>query len=274
MKHSLIALLLLLPASTFAVQPQVGDVKDSRTTGQFFAGLEVQLKLLGDDAADIKSARITITEARDDTGRNLIDESKTSSEFTEIGRYNSGAISCNLKNPARKATSISLKGTLEAYTPAKDPKATVRIPMVLSKSGVPIKDPSLAAAGITIVVLTKADSEKAQAEEKKRQEEELAKKGVAGAMGQALQSAFGGMFHLGENSLGMKIVDPQQKLISYRMVKSSGDELRRSSWTTGGEMRQIEFSEEIPNDISLELLISTPQSMQKLPLELTNIVLP
>ena len=66
------------------VRVQVGDVKDSRTTGKFFANLEIELKLMGDDLDGAKGLRCTVTKAVDDTGRNLLKEEREKSSFSDI----------------------------------------------------------------------------------------------------------------------------------------------------------------------------------------------
>src|ERR1044071_7173892 len=80
----LLALLCIWTANAIAqatdVHVMVNEVSDRRTTGQFFAGSEIKLKLVGDGLADIRGVRrIQISRAADDTGRNLIKEEKTNS---------------------------------------------------------------------------------------------------------------------------------------------------------------------------------------------------
>ncbi len=76
-------------AQTTNVHVMVSEVSDRRTTGQFFAGSEIKLKLVGDALGDIRGVRrIQITKAVDDTGRNLVTDDKISSagpfEFERI----------------------------------------------------------------------------------------------------------------------------------------------------------------------------------------------
>jgi|GEM_PF-2892520 len=73
---SLISTIAIVTSAGAQVQTQLGDVKDSRTTGQFFGGLTVNIKLLGDSVADAESIRTVINTAVDDTGRDLIDHEK------------------------------------------------------------------------------------------------------------------------------------------------------------------------------------------------------
>jgi len=104
---STIALALSSPVEA-QVQVQFGDVQDSRTTGQFFSGIEVKIKLLGDSVADAESVRTVIKTAMDDTGRDLIDHEKKENNFEKRNRQGgqNWELSLKLKNPARKANTI------------------------------------------------------------------------------------------------------------------------------------------------------------------------
>jgi hypothetical protein len=109
----LLSLSVSLPAQD--VQTRLGDVKDSRTTGRFFAGLEIELKLTGDVLEDAKSMRVTVQTAADDTGRNLIDPEKTREDFDTIGSFGpKNTMTLKLKNPARKAVTVKDRGHARA----------------------------------------------------------------------------------------------------------------------------------------------------------------
>lgn len=84
----------------------VGNVTDKRTTGQFFAECEIELRIIGDSVAEslgVRAARIR--SAVDDTGRDLKkgDEEKPSSDA--VGKEPKGGVekTVSLKNPARSA---------------------------------------------------------------------------------------------------------------------------------------------------------------------------
>src|SRR5438552_15831600 len=110
----------------------VSEVSDRRTTGQFFAGSEIKLKLVGDALGDIRGVRrIQITKAVDDTGRNIVTDEKISSAGP-FGIERSGKVSSQIEqtvklgNPARKASvTKALSGNIELYAPQKDPNSTV-----------------------------------------------------------------------------------------------------------------------------------------------------
>src|SRR4051812_6356776 len=108
--HFLLPMVILglaLPLRAQDVQMRLGDVKDSRTTGQFFAGLDIELKLSGDTLEDAKSMKVTLESATDDTGRNLIDSGKMREGFEAVGAFGRrNVVTLKLKNPARKAATV------------------------------------------------------------------------------------------------------------------------------------------------------------------------
>lgn len=274
LKSLLIPSILACSSYALAITPQVGDVSDQRTTGQFFAELGVDIKLLGDDASDVKSLHIDIDKAEDDTGKNLIDPQRVERGYQEINQYSGNKIKLVLKNPARKANTFNLSGLLTAIVPSKDPASKIVVNNIFSNPGSALKHPSLAAAKISFSVMTKADVEKAAEEEKKKAEEASKKQIASGGMAEMFQNAFGGGNFLGANDLQYKIVDPEGKLVTFRLLKSNGEEVNRSSYMTSGESRTYSYTETIPADSVLEIIIATEKSLQKVPFNFTNVFLP
>ena len=160
-------------AQTTNVHVMVSEVSDRRTTGQFFAGSEIKLKLVGDGLADIRGVRrIQITKAIDDTGRNLVTEEKFNSAgpfgFERIGKVSSQIEeTIKLGNPARKATVIKeILGSIELYAPQKDSSATVTVKNFTAQNGKPLALTALHEKNIAITVLNKAQYEKMKKEKK------------------------------------------------------------------------------------------------------------
>jgi hypothetical protein len=170
-----ITLIFLIPMSHCAaeVRTQAGDVKDTRTTGKFFAGLEVELKLAGDTLSDAKGIRTTIDKAVDDSGRDLFDPEKQNQHFNALKATGGGEqVTVRLKNPARKATEIKeLSGKLELHVPSADPAGTITISNMLAVLGHPIQNPVLKTAGVEVIVFNKKQFEiQKKAEEQKKAE--------------------------------------------------------------------------------------------------------
>jgi hypothetical protein len=249
-------------AQTPQVQTQLGDITDSRTTGQFFAGLEVNIKLLGDVVADAVSLQRTVKTAMDDTGRDLIDHEKEKNKFEKLHR-NSGQgaeLKLKLKNPSRKAATIKeLTGEAELFVPKNDPDAIVKVPDFQKSGGKKIELPSLAAAGIELTIYTK--------------EQQAAEKAKDGG-------DFGSMFNMGggPNDINVQIKDPSQKLVDIEFQDASGEKIKTNGWSAMGEPKQMSktfiFSSKLPDNAVLVIYLSTPKSMITVPFTLTNVPLP
>ena len=273
-KLFLIVNILCLSNQALALTPQVGDVTDNRTTGQFSSDLNVDLKLLGDEVSDIKAIRVDIEKAQDDSGKDLVNPNKVEHRYQEISEYSGKTVKLALKNPTRKAANFNLSGTVSAILQIRDPSATITINKVLSQSGSELKNPSLSAAKISFSLFTKADLEKAKEEEKKKAAEASKTQETPTGVTQLLQSAFMGSGTLGPNEIQYKVVDPDNKLVSLRLLKANGEEIRRTSYSAFGETRNYNYSEAIPADCALELTIATDKSIEKVPFAFTNVYLP
>lgn len=135
MKPSLLSVLILTsaalslsPSAKAQVQAQIAEVKDTRTTGEFFAELEVKFKLLGNAVADAQSIRVQVKTAVDDTGRDLLDPRKMENQFARNERVDgqSRGLSLKFKNPSRKAATIrELTGEADLFVPKNDPNCVL-----------------------------------------------------------------------------------------------------------------------------------------------------
>ena len=259
-----------------ALTPSVGEVKDSRTTGEFFAELEVELKFIGDEMSQYKAVRSQIETATDDTGKNLIEQKNEEPTFEELGGYGSkNSIRLKFKNPARKAAVISqMKGKFEFYNPEADPNATVKIDHFLGKTGKLVSNTALSNAGISLTILTNEDLEKRRAEEQKKAQEEARKQGATEDMIQAMGSMMGGFFGTGDNTISYEIEDPKKRLVSFRVVDAGGKEIDRQSIMTSGNTRQVDYQSKVPADATLELQLLTDKAVAMIPVDLSNIALP
>src|SRR5688572_5348421 len=125
------------------VRVEVDDLTDNRmsfsNTNQFQVrgGLELRVKLTGNGLDKVSAARVIVKEAKDDTGRNLIEANPSIPDFMPR-EYNSGTLQLSVLQPERKATTVRLKGTLELYVPGRDPNASVKIDKALAKLDAPL----------------------------------------------------------------------------------------------------------------------------------------
>ena len=147
---------LLSVTTTLAAQSNVGvtiyEVVDNRVAAGGFSGsLELRVKLTGSGLDKATAARILVKEAKDDRGTALSDGKDKPDFFPR--EYNNGTLSFSVAQPARAASSVRLKGTVELYVPSRDPAANVKIAKGLSKLDTPLS--GLKAAKLTITPLSK-----------------------------------------------------------------------------------------------------------------------
>ena len=68
--------------------------------------------------------------------------------------YNMGTLQVSMGTPARAASSVKIKGTVELFVPTRDPNAIVKIDKALSKLDTPLSSKALKAAKVTITPLS------------------------------------------------------------------------------------------------------------------------
>lgn len=270
-------------AGPAGVRVSVGDVTDTRTTGQFFGGLEVELVAVGDAVYDVESFRAVVDSATDDTGRNLVKEDEDDPDFSSFGLSNNPnqvKADVKLKNPARRASAIKqLAGRLDIFVPSRDPQATVQVPRLLEHTGKPLPAPALAAAGVQVTPLTK-DEYEAIKEQQKKEAEAKAKEQMGddfgGAMAQAFMGMFGGLMNVGPNGIILQIEDPDQRIIAVDFVDGAGEEVRPQSWSKmqDGSVRTYSFGSAPQPDWGVKLYLATDKAMLRVPFAMTDIPLP
>ncbi len=283
MKKIILGIILtLIASSVYAddVKVSVSEVRDSRTTGQFFAGLEVKLKAMGDIIADAKGIRLNIIKAVDDTGRDLLKkDSMRSSDFTKPDENNSGQaeIEIKLKNPSRKAAAVSeLSGEISIFVPKKDPIATASIDAFMTLAGKPVRNNALKSARVEVAIMTKKEFDEFKAQQKK---EVKAKEGeMVKELGEAMVKAFGalfeGMMEVGENSVILNLSDPDSKVIELEFLDSGSGPIRNTSSMKTGDIRVYEFEKPMPRDARMTIFLMTPKSLIKTKFKMKDIALP
>lgn len=263
-------------ANAIDVRVSVTEVSDRRSTGQFFNNLEVKLKLTGDDAAEIRGIKTSITAAIDDTRRNLLSSEKSGSGFETMGESGAGpAVTLTLKNPARKATVIKeLSGELQLFIPGRDPAATVLVKDIKKSVGKPIANPALEKAGITVIVLTKKEYDQIRKEEEQKAKDTAGKQGLDQALLKAFEGLLGAFFEVGEHDLILKISDPSAKLIEVDVIDGKGTRISGQGSMKTGDLRILNYTEALPADAQLRIFLNTQKSVVSLPLKLIDIALP
>lgn len=284
---SVLAFLLIALASPSHAQDapdiraNVGEVKDTRTTGQFFAGLEIELNVMSDSLNEARAMRFSVSSAKDDQGTDLIkkeDDDFDSNEFEELDSFNldngQAKLKVELRNPLRKAMYVKeLAGTLELFVPKNDENATVSIKKFSEQTGSPLKSDKLASAKAEVTILTKEQYEKASAEKKEEPSED-----VGEALGEAFSEAFSSMFNMmgsvGDNSVILRVNDPEAAILSTEFYDASGEQIDSYGRTTMGDTSVYDFEQPLPADAEVRLFLRTEKSIIKLPLQMKDIALP
>lgn len=283
-----LALAAAAPSAAQDLRVSAGTIEDRRTTGKFFGGLEVELKLTGDDLADAKAKRVIVKKAVDETGRDLLPEERKEPDFST----SSGSdLKVSLKNPARGSTEIKeISGHVELFTPSRDPASVVTIDRLLSRMDKPISMPALRNQKIEIAVVSpkahranaakrKAEFEKEMAKGKAEMEKEM--KGASPEEAKALEAimglaqAFSGMMdEVGDNDLILNVKDADGRVMDVEVTRADGEEISSNGSMSSGELRVINFSEKLPADAKLKVLVKTKKALVSAPFTLSNVSLP
>lgn len=166
--RSWLGVLFLAAAAAHAqsgIVVEVDDVTDNRVAaGEMRGSLELRVKIDGKNLDKVMAARVLVKEARDDKGNDLATGTRVP-DFTPR-EYNSGTLQVSVSSPARAASSVRLKGTVELFVPTRDPGAVVKIDKALAKLDAPFASKGLKAANITLTPLSVAAYRKALQERK------------------------------------------------------------------------------------------------------------
>lgn len=257
---SLLSLALSSPA--LAIVPSITEIKDSRTTGQFFNECTIEITLVGDELADAYAIRTTVDAAIDDTGRDLRNLEKLSGAFEELSNFNRGKVSLKLKNPARKAATIKdLSGRVDVYSVKADPASAVEIKSAIAQSGKALSAPALAQNQIEITIYTAADYAA------KRQAEMASNPLTAG-----LRPMWGSGGESGDVTFVIK--DPKKRLVGYRFVDASGKPLETRGTMTINDIKTVSYGVAVPPDASLMIYVASDKAITSVPFSFSGVALP
>lgn len=279
------------PATPPKVRVSIDSILDRRTTRDFpSSDLSITLKLEGEDAGAVQSARARLTAASDDTGKSLLQSAaetmQGSDRWEEAREEGPPTPRVHLASPSRKAKVLTaVEGVLETYLPKRDPAGTVKIERVMGRKDKPLTVPALASRGIRVQVISKGglEKEKKAAEAKKKAEaaKKKPKKGesgleeMAGAMGDMLATMFERLFMTaGENDLILKVEDPGKKIFSFDLVGADGKPIQSYGTMDVESYRIVRMLEPIPPTATLQVRLKTPRSFGELPFTLSNVKLP
>jgi len=251
---------LALAPHAHCIQPAVGDIVDTRTSGKLAGRLEVELKVLGDEVPDIHGMRASIIGAVDGTGRDLTDLSrsdKLSQRYVSVGNGEK-SLRLMLKSPSRRAAVIKeLIGRLDLFMPRNDPESIVLVEDLLTKTGKPLDVISLKNAGIEITPMTRGQFEAARDTKS----------------GPALGNLVG-ISNLDDNSIVLSTVDSEGRVVSIEFQTEAGERIRPHSSMAAGNARAFYFAEQLPPKARLRIEVATLKSVVRVPFSFENVLLP
>jgi hypothetical protein len=267
-----IALIVCFAAfSSMAQQVSISEISDKRTTGRFFAGLDIKLSVVGGQVADTRGVRrMKLERAVDDTGRNLLREDKFPKTVfdTEIAapQGDSLDLELSLSNPSRQAKQVlEISGQLELLTPHKDPKSILTFGPLSSLYGKKLALPTSIAKKLSITPMNKAAFD------------DMRKNNAAqGQDGGELVNLFRQLFsiNLDTESLGFLVSGDINDIVAVEVVDAQGKTLKRQSRSSSGSFTSISFAGGPPANGQIRVYLSTPQSVMRIPVQLKGVTLP
>ena len=285
-------LLLLVPVVAFAqsgLGVEVEDVVDNRFSTdpaqefQMGGSLELRVKLTGKDIDKAVAARVLVKDAKDDKGNSLVGTTPSSPPDFYPREYNNGTLQVAMKQPARAASTVTVKGTVELYVPGRDPNASMKIDKALAKLDAPMTSKALKTAKLELTPLsrngytkllesrkiTDADIEKLRAEAKKQGASDAE---IELAVG--LAKAFEGMdTDLPENAIAFSGKKSDfDRIYRLEILGADGNPLQVSArgTSTRGEssIMTLQPSEAAPANAAVQLMLITDKSRVSFPFEL------
>lgn len=252
-----------------------GDITDRRRNDNFFGGLEIELKIDGDGAADVRGARALVKKAEDETGRNLLKEGAKTPDFETSMSDTSPSLKLELRNPARKAKTVrEVSGQVELFLPGRDPASVARVDGFASKTDKPAASAALKAAKAEVTVVSRKTYEAEKKKDAERRKKEAEGAGIGGAMVEAFAGLFEGFLTVEENDVLVKVTDPGKKVFNVEVFDAKGTKIDGMGSMTVGEFRILKFSEKLPADASLRVYVLTAKSVVTTPFQLKNVALP
>jgi hypothetical protein len=266
------------------VKVELDEVVDNRVNaGEWHGQLELRVKLAGGSVLEkANAARIIVKDARDDRGTVLAEGAKPPDFMPRD--YNMGTLQVSVATPARAASSVKIKGTVELFVPSRDPNAIVKVDKALSKLDAPLSSKALKAAKVTITPLSPegyAASKKANKLDDKKIAEiraEGKKQGVPEKeieMAIELAKAFDNLD--GDTPEGAVILSGTKsdfdRIFRIEILGADGKQVstgNRSTSTRGeSTVMTIQPSEPLPPNAALEIYLLTDKSRVTSPFELS-----
>jgi hypothetical protein len=243
----------------------------------------LRLKVTGNGLEKAEAARIIVREAKDDRGTVLVKADEDPPDFQ--GReYNAGMLTLSVDSPARSATKVRMKGSVELFVPSRDPSTTIKVERAFKTLDKPLSSKALKTAKMDITPLSVARYKELLKERKLTEDKivEIRAKGkAAGASDKEIEFAIGlaQAFESvdGEPREGSIFLSGKEEVFDriYRLeiLGADGkpiDTAERSSSTRGDDTIVTLVPKEPPPDgATLQIRMLTDKSKMTFPFELS-----
>jgi hypothetical protein len=267
-----LAALALAASAAHGQQVSVTEISDKRTTGKFFAGMEVKLSVVGAGLADSRGLRrVKLDKAVDDTGRNLLREERfPKGPFdgeTSAPRGDALDFELSLANPSRQAKTLAeVTGYVELHTPHRDAKSILNFGPLSSLYGKKLPLPAPLATRLGIIPV-----DKALYEEMKKSA--AAPAGSGGELVQALRSLFSGG-GMDADAVGFIVQGDLSDVVAIEVTDAQGKALKHQGRFSSGTFTSMTFPGGAGREARIRVYLATPQSVVRIPIQLKGVVLP
>jgi TonB family protein len=290
----------------------IGRIEETVNMQTGSRGVIIHLAATGPNASQVQAGRFILTQAQDDTGAALEQDSAPVFHQASVGGVAESTsrepISITLMGLSKKARTLRLvDGKLELFLPAQDPAATVTVGNVSSQFGIPLADPALKKAGVALVIYDKATAEKLAAAKNPAGPQEYdtgpifgsdyldpkltpaeavamkeAGKAASAAAGPAFAELMRKMNEMGEQDIGIGRQDPNHCIVGLEFQAGDGSAL---SYSHNGRYHSERESEKkgfdlynlrspLPAGARLVCWLLTEKSVVPVPVKFTDLPLP
>lgn len=275
------------PAPASPANAKVVSVQDRRTSGSF-AACRLGVELPDFPAHEVKAARVVVTKAADDLGTNLLrdDAAQARLEPTQRGQFGEpekgkpvprAIVFPEMKNPPRNARALKeVAGELELFVPSRDPNGAAKVPKFLSLAGKPVPSAALAANGVEISILSKAQ---VAAERKKLEDAERAKARKDGVtdpdtLRSIVESELYSFPKGEEGEVVLRVKDPRKAILEIKAFDAEGNRVFGTDSEEKG-FRILKFWNDKPKpDWSLQVEMRTEKSLVRQTFAFRDLPLP
>lgn len=261
----------------------------------------------GEVASEIRAARVVITRAADDTGRELRGPDAPSFLRVAVGSVSKDEylrpippkIECDLSPVAPEAKSLRVEGMVELVIPAKHPDANVVITKVPAHAGKTFESKLLRQAGITLEIHDQRSYE-ARMTSYRNQSGGFTDHGMgiyfptsmlvsmppeARANLQKIadeQLARSPLPRLTDRDIALAIHDPEERLVGLEFMGGDNTSIayNRNGWAhySNNERKKrlalYRLEEPVPGDLKLVCWLAVNQSLVRIPFEMIDVPLP